>query len=316
MRPLRVLALLVAVVSVGLFSSPMAVANHGDDPIVPVPESIQLPSLDAPTVAPYVPGVETVLTSGDGMILITVPAGAINEAALIEYSPQKPLDSTAVQVFRQFKLTARAAADPTRFLKSFNQPVTISLRYGVDDVRGLDDRTFQLSHLNEALGRWEALPTEHDVIKRTLTATTNHFSIFAGRANPIYALPGFVQHFQADLHSGSAVFSYPIQLPAIPGGALPGIGLAYDSGGVNETKNHRDVASWTGTGWNLTLPYVFFNEELNKYYLQMNGLFAELKKDSNGVWYTRPDLNLKVDRSPATVHPGGMGQSKQYRLQQ
>ncbi|MBI4305247.1 MAG: hypothetical protein HY678_02910, partial [Chloroflexi bacterium] len=258
-------------------------------------------ALDDPTSAAYTPGQETILRSGDGKLAVRMPPGALSETATVEYRALVPMPSTSVQVFRQFDLTAHAGTEPARPIRTFDAPLTLTLHYDDDEVRGLDYRTYTLAYFNETEDRWEPLPTEHDVANRVLTAQVDHFSIFAGQANPAYALQGMVQNFQANLNAGSAVFSYPFQLPPVPGDSLPGIALVYDSSAVNETKNHRDVASWVGTGWDVSLPHIFYNDELSKYFLSLNGIQGELVQNSDGTWYTRSDSNLKIERSPGVA---------------
>ena len=57
--------------------------------------------------------------------------------------------------------------------------------------------------------------------------------------------------------SGAFTYSYPIQVPAVPGGLAPSISLDYDSQTVDGmTSSTNDQASWIGDGWDYSPGYI------------------------------------------------------------
>ena len=66
--------------------------------------------------------------------------------------------------------------------------------------------------------------------------------------------------FNADLSAGALTATYPIDLPAGPGGVKPPVTLAYSSAGVNEQHNPQGAASWVGEGWNLAMGSISWSE--------------------------------------------------------
>ncbi len=71
---------------------------------------------------------------------------------------------------------------------------------------------------------------------------------------------GVADAFQTDLHDGALTDSLPIDVPSGPGGLTPPIQIAYSSANVNETHNIQTPATWVGTGWNLDLGSITWNE--------------------------------------------------------
>src|SRR5579885_1615833 len=93
-----------------------------------------------------------------------------------------------------------------------------------------------------------------DATQRTLTVTplasTPSTSLSWNTDSPVAAF-GKPDIFNADLNAGALTASYPIEVPAGPGGFTPPISLAYSSAGVSENHGVQSAAGWVGEGWTL-----------------------------------------------------------------
>ena len=115
--------------------------------------------------------------------------------------------------------------------------------------------------------------------------------------------------------SGAFTYSYPIQVPPVPGGLEPSISLNYDSQRVDGlTSSANGQASWLGDGWDYSPGYVerdyqscqlnsASNEKTgdfcwsanNTTTLSLNGQSTTLVQDgSTGTWHAEADTNQKI----------------------
>src|SRR6266567_3889867 len=89
-----------------------------------------------------------------------------------------------------------------------------------------------------------------------LTASTISFNTQAPQA-----LWGTPADFQVDLNSGGLMYRYPLDIPPGPGGLVPNLTLAYNSGAVNESHSLQAAAPWVGEGWSLDLGSISWSQE-------------------------------------------------------
>ncbi len=89
-----------------------------------------------------------------------------------------------------------------------------------------------------------------------LSASTASFNTTAPQA--LWGTPNDVQ---VDLNSGGLMYRYPLDLPPGPGGLVPNLGLAYNSGAVDQSQNLQAAAPWVGEGWSLDLGSISFTQE-------------------------------------------------------
>jgi RHS repeat-associated protein len=114
--------------------------------------------------------------------------------------------------------------------------------------------------------------------------------------------------------SGAFLYSYPIQVPPVPGGLEPDVSLNYDSQMVDGlTSSTNDQASSIGDGWDYSPGYVerdYQSCELNSgseqtgdfcwstndtVTLELNGMTTTLVQDSStGTWHPESDNGERV----------------------
>ena len=122
-------------------------------------------------------------------VTLTVPPGAVTDTTRFEFKPRV----TGTQVIsgppgwihahRAFEFTAFRFGEPVR---QFNQPLTITLRYGDADVTGLKRETLRLWTRTGPGEPWAMLGEPARAMSGTLAFTTTHFTEFALFGRGVY----------------------------------------------------------------------------------------------------------------------------------
>lgn len=116
------------------------------------------------------------VSSSDGRVTLTVPAGAVSEDVWItlamDVSPPPVDDSRSLGVF--FRLTAQTASGQA--VAQFSKPLVLDVRYAPKAAQaGVQAGVY---FFDERLAVWQALPTT-ELVSGNLRATTDHFTNFA-----------------------------------------------------------------------------------------------------------------------------------------
>jgi RHS repeat-associated protein len=132
--------------------------------------------------------------------------------------------------------------------------------------------------------------------------------------------------------NGSFDYSYPVQVPSVPGGLAPDVSLGYDSQSLDGlTSSTNDEASWIGDGWDYSPGFVerdyqscateppgatnwqksgdFCWSPDDEVTLSLNGQATTLVQDSStGAWHPETDNGERVQYKTGTsngTHDGG-----------
>ncbi len=114
-----------------------------------------------------------------------------------------------------------------------------------------------------------------------------------------------------ELWTGDAGFSYPLELPAGPGGFTPQLSLSYSGGGVNDLVRAVGVnenklllqGGYAGLGWSVGgLGSITLVDDT--YYLSFAGGSYELKQDAAESWHTVPESFLRITHTVNDVASG------------
>jgi hypothetical protein len=124
------------------------------------------------------PGSPATLTSSDGRYSVSFPQGAVLDNVVVTLKPysdnQLPLAPSGAKLgATSFEITGLAGL--------LNKDATIKVTYSADDLAaaGGDASQLKLSYYDTAQNVWVILPTQVDTGSTTLTATTNHLSVWA-----------------------------------------------------------------------------------------------------------------------------------------
>jgi RHS repeat-associated protein len=232
----------------------------------------EVEALPVPTAIPGIPGfvVDNSLggkiTSEDGGLTLGVRpnsvSGVSNLTVSIEAQTFQPGDPRAsrngVPLAYTYELTATeeiTGAPVTQF--DIDVVLVFNLDLDTLDAAGIHS----IPHLytyDEAQQIWVEVLSSWDPANSILVATTPHLSVWGVGASfdkVSNYLPS-VSNFEMDLQSGSASVSYPIDLPAGPGGFGPKLSLSYNSGNVDRVAIDQQGSSPIGWGWSLSGSYV------------------------------------------------------------
>src|SRR5258706_13795948 len=186
-----------------------------------------------------------------------------------------PAVSNRTSGFGTFFLDATDSLSQT--IHQFNAPIPITLSYPPEQLQALGiaeddltlfwyDPTLPITATDGTVpvGAWQPVPTRIDPVNQTAQATVDHFSAFqlSDGSSPSAAFIPSLQGFQVSNFTGAASYSYPIELPAGPGGLKPSLALSYSSAATDGVTGQRPLqqAGWVGKGWSLDTGFIAQNK--------------------------------------------------------
>ncbi len=246
------------------------------------------------------PDQEVEIKTPDEKIKLNIQKGTVSALTEIEVVEHFVPASTGMQTLSLFELNARLQ-DSNKKITHFNKNIEITITHNNDDLNGIDIESLSLYYLDEETKQWTPIVDRvYDKNNRTFTANINHFSYYGEMANTLEAGPGRVMAADVNLHSGAAVYSYPIEIPPGPGGFQPKLELTYNSGSVDEMKNKQATASWVGTGWSLSLGKITYDLNKREYYLDFGSGSYKLVSTDGINYHTQPEQYSKITRNGNT----------------
>jgi hypothetical protein len=124
------------------------------------------------------PGSAGILTSPDGRYSVSFPKGAVLGDAVVTL---KPYSTDHLQPAPQGARLGSTSFEITGLNGLLSRDATVRINYSPGDVSaaGGDASLLKLSYYDPSQGAWVILPTQVDIQATTLTATTNHLSVWA-----------------------------------------------------------------------------------------------------------------------------------------
>lgn len=254
----------------------------------------------------FTPGRSATVVSPDGRQRVTLPAQAAVRPLQIKVRPSRgqhtPAKTTGLTLsepttptevtppetagfFRGFETFSLEAEDSQgQPVHQFAAPITITVHYTPEELAALQitEDNLTLFWFDEADGAWEPQPTTVDRVNHTATIVVDHFSLYqlSDGASPSEAFLPSLQGWQVSLLTGSANYSYPIDVPAGPAGIKPDVSLSYSSSATDGSLRTKDQAPWVGKGWSLDTPSIARNKltdsEADYFSLVLNGQTMDL----------------------------------------
>jgi RHS repeat-associated protein len=223
----------------------------------------------------------------NGKIKVTFPQGALTEDVVINAgfpSADALPENFSASVFelRAFaKGEQESGVQQKREITHFSEPLTIEVDYSHLTLTEEQEGELYLYWYNPETGDWNALESSRDPQTKTLTAQTDHFTVFDVGVNDWNSthLPT-IDSFQVSEFTGAASFSLPLEVPAGPGGFQPDLTLAYNSQVVDQATT-KAQASWVGMGWSLDGGGTITQDFTDGFTLTVNGISTKIMKEQN-----------------------------------
>ncbi len=239
------------------------------------------------------------ITALDGKLKVTIPADTFGEDVTIAIgapsSESMPLTSLSGKPF-EITAVGEATQDVNGNVSraSFHEfengnQVQFEIQYEdyIDVPEGMEG-SLHVWWYNTETQEWEAINSVADPETKTITAVSDHFSLFDIGLNSWNAsrVPS-VDAFQVSEFTGAGSYSLPIEVPAGPGGFQPSLSLNYNSQ-VVDGSSLGTQASWVGMGWSMDVGSIdidYRGAGNTSYILSVGGVSSHVFKDTNGKFH-------------------------------
>ena len=187
----------------------------------------------------------------NGKVKLTLPVFASDSQLALDI--RKPDENSLPSLSLTGKPVQILAVDldTGKNVKNFKKPITVEMIYDDEQIWDWQEDELKIFYFNEETKDWHPLPTIVDPKTNTLTAQTDHFTVFDYKAETWQAasLPS-IDSFQVSNFTGAGTYSMPFWTPPGPGGLQPSLNLSYSSQVIDSSSLYTQ-ASWVGAGWSL-----------------------------------------------------------------
>lgn len=272
------------------------VGATGDD-AKPARERVDLlvPRAGVETATAPAAGGEVVLANG--RVRLVFPPGWNEQDAQLTFQLEELYRQQRRQRGRLllFTLTATAGGAP---VAGFDAPVAVTLAVG--DLKS-DDPTAPAPAVSTAPAEaenWTPVESATDPATGALSFTTTHFSAYQATTDPelwklTYNPPG------ASAYSGSATYSYSIELPPGIGGLTPDLTLSYSSRAA-EGHTYPAMSQGFGAGWGLPQAQINNGSSGRMYTDDLGGTQGNTDFDKNAFTLVLNGMNYYLN-PPSTA---------------
>jgi RHS repeat-associated protein len=251
------------------------------------------PIMRDPTTFSMTPGTQALsptqaadFVGSDGRLEVSVPAGAITvgdatlaggtlSLSIRQVAPESGSSAggSGHYSFGSFLIqVVSSSGQPAS--QGLRQPVSLVLHYGHASALDLTRAYVVLNSSlpSNSLGQGVSLPTlgprssqlaTLDSSAQTLSAniplSSPNTSVSWGTDSPV-AVFGKPDPFEPTLSGGGITATYPIDVPAGPGGLTPPLYLGYSSASLNDQHSPQGAAPWVSEGWNLSMGSISWAE--------------------------------------------------------
>lgn len=148
-------------------------------------QSICLWNSSCPTTGLCSPEAGGTVSTSDGKILVSAPAGACSDTTLLQLTltPDPVAEPSGIPAWRSFALSGRDAdGNP---VTSHPEPLAIEVRYSEADITHLLEDTLRLYSWDGSTSAWLPISTTLDLDNNTATAVVDHLSQFTLLGQPL-----------------------------------------------------------------------------------------------------------------------------------
>ncbi len=197
-------------------------------------------------------GSDNHINTNDGNIQIDVPADASDQNLKFDVRPPSPHKIPAVSLTGYPLEIIAADKDSGANVKKFQKPITIKIKYDQERIFGKNEGDLMVFYFNEDDQDWYPLETTVDLEKQTLTAYSDHLTVFDYKATSWQKYtPPTVDAFKVSDFTGAGTYGFDFWVPPATGNLAPKLQLNYNSQVIDESLSAYTQASWVGMGWSL-----------------------------------------------------------------
>lgn len=189
--------------------------------------------------------------SSNGKVEVEVPAAAINETLDFDVREPAPQSQPGVSLtWNPIEIIA-VGKNSQKNVDKFKSPIKIKVKYDETQIFDWDENALTLYYYDPDLLDWFPIETTVDAKNNTLTAYSDHLTVFDYKANNWQSqMVPTVDGFKVSDFTGAGTYAVNFWTPPAPGGLQPPLTLSYNSQVIDESSAFSQP-SWVGMGWTL-----------------------------------------------------------------
>jgi len=191
------------------------------------------------------------LTGLNGKVEVEVPASAITESLDFDIRFPAPQTQPGVSLTWAPLEIIAVGKNSQKNVDHFRNPIKIKVKYDETQIFDWDENALTLYYYDQDQLDWFPIATTVDTEHNTLTAYSEHLTVFDYKANnwQSQSLPT-VDSFKVSDFTGSATYAVNLWTPPGQGGLQPSLALTYNSQIIDESSAFSQP-SWVGMGWDI-----------------------------------------------------------------
>jgi hypothetical protein len=228
-----------------------------------------------------------------GEVKLFLPDGFSNESLVMDVRTPSPHNIPAISLTGNPVEIVAVGTVTGKNITKFNSPVTLQIAYDENRIFDWREENLQIFYYDDEIEDWFPLATEVDTKNNTLTAQTDHLTVFDYKASSWqgYDLPT-VDDFKVAGFTGAGTYAINLWTPPGTAGLQPQLTLQYNSQIIDEATSYSQ-ASWVGMGWSMDTGAITTNlhgttddPKDDTYSISLSGISSQLLPIGNSEYVT------------------------------
>ncbi|HLO17470.1 MAG TPA: hypothetical protein VK206_21735, partial [Anaerolineales bacterium] len=194
-----------------------------------------------------------------GKVELDVPANVTDESLDLDIREPAPQSQPGTSLTWQPLEIIAVGQNSQKDIHQFKAPLKLTLRYDETQIFDWDENALTIYYYDPDVSDWFQIETSVDSKNNTLTAYTNHLTVFDYKANNWQShMAPTVDDFKVADFTGAGTYAINLWTPPGPDGLQPNLTLSYNSQVIDDSTAFTQ-ASWVGMGWDLDTGAVLHN---------------------------------------------------------